>query len=133
MVRWIWAAGAIQLAIVLANFALPRRLRLREGLAVLPKFLRQVFLVHWFYILLVLLIFSALSFAFAGELAGGTPLGRFLSGAIALLWLLRFFLQLLYYDDATRRQFPWLDVAYSGAVLFLATVFGTAALGLTLR
>lgn len=129
MLRWIWIAGGVQLAIVAANFMLPGRLRVRENLRRLPPILRQVFLVHWGYILLVLLIFAALSFFFGAELAGASALGRFLSGAIATFWLLRFFLQLLYYDPITRRQFPWLDAAYCAALLFLAAVFGYAALG----
>jgi hypothetical protein len=127
MTRWIWFAGIVQVAIIAANFLLPRRLDLRANLARLPLFLRQVFLVHWLYILLVLLGFSALCFWFANDLAGGSPLGRFLSGAIALFWLLRFFLQLFYYDSELRRRNRLLDVAYCVALVFLASVFGTAA------
>ena len=130
MVRWIWAAGGVQLAIVAANFMLPRRLRVREGIRALPPILRQVFLVHWFYILLVLVLFAALCFAFAPDLAGGSALGRFLSGTMAAFWLLRFFLQLLYYDPETRRTNALLDAAYCAALLFLTAVFGYAALGL---
>ena len=129
MTRWIWLAGIVQVAIIAGNFLLPRRLDLRANLARLPIFLRQVFLVHWLYILLVLAGFSALCFWFADDLAGASPLGRFLSGAIALFWLLRLLLQLFYYDAELRRRNRLLDVAYCAALLLLSTVFGCAALG----
>jgi hypothetical protein len=127
MTRWIQLAGIVQAAIIAANFLLPRRLDLRANLERLPLFLRQVFLVHWLYILLVLAGFSGLCFWFADDLAGGSPLGRFLSGGIAVFWLLRFFLQLFYYDAELRRRNRLLDVAYCVALVFLASVFGVAA------
>lgn len=43
----IWMAGAIHSGIVVANIPLPGRLRVRENLATIPRFLRQIFYVHW--------------------------------------------------------------------------------------
>jgi hypothetical protein len=129
MVALIYAAGVIQIGIVLGNIPLPRKLELRANLAKLPVFLRQVFLVHWLFILIVVLLFAALCFGFAPDLAGATALGRFLSGAMGAFWLLRLFLQLFYYDRELRRQNRLLDVAYIFSVAFLASVFGIAALG----
>jgi len=40
---WLWVAGAIQLAIVLANAVLPAKLNVHKGMASVPRFLRQVF------------------------------------------------------------------------------------------
>jgi len=79
MVPYIWAAGGVQLAIAVANFWVPGILRYRENLARPSPMMRQVFIVHATYIVLVLLGFSALSFFFAVELARGTPLGRLLT------------------------------------------------------
>ena len=59
LVPWIWAVGAIHLAIVAGSALLPGKLQLHENLAKLPPFLRQVFLVHWLYILIVLVFFSS--------------------------------------------------------------------------
>lgn len=131
LVPWIWAAGVVHLAIVAANFALPRRLRVRENAARLSPILRQVLYVHWLYIVIVLLIFAALCLLFAPELAGASPLGRFLSGAIAAFWLLRIPLQLFYYDRDTRRKNRALDALYLLALIFLAGVFTAAALGVS--
>lgn len=129
LVPWIWAAGAVHLAIVAANAALPGRLRVRENAARLSPLLRQVLYVHWLYIVIVVLLFACLSFFFAVDLAGGSPLGRFMSAAIALFWLLRIALQLFYYDREARRQNRLLDLLYMGALIFLTAVFGAAALG----
>lgn len=126
---WLWSAGAIQAGIVLANFPLPARLRVREGIAPLPRFLRQVFIVHWIYIVLTVALFSALCFIFPRELAGASPLGRFLSGFLALFWGLRIVLQLLYYDAGVRRQNRFLDLCYLVGLCALTGILGAAASG----
>ncbi len=126
---WLWLAGAIHAAIVLANFPLPAKLRVREGIAPLPPFLRQVFIVHWIYIVLTVGCFSALCFLFPRELAGASPLGRFLSGFLGLFWGLRILLQLFYYDAGVRRENRVLDLAYMLSLFVLVGIFGAAAAG----
>ncbi len=128
MVRAIWGAGAVHLGIIAANVPLPGRLRVRERLAGVPRFVRQIFYVHWLYIVIVLGMFAALCFGFARELAGATPMGRFLSAFMAAFWLLRICLQVFYYDREIRRQNRVLDALYMVALVVLVVVFGTAAL-----
>jgi hypothetical protein len=127
-VVWLWLAGAIQAAVVLANAVLPAKLNVREGMASAPRFLRQVFIVHWTYIVLIVSLFSLLCFFFARELAGGSPLGRFLCGAMGVFWTLRLLLQLFYYDAELRRRIRGLDFAYVLALVALSTIFGAIAL-----
>jgi hypothetical protein len=128
MTHAIQVAGGIQLAIILANAPLPRKLQVRRHLAPLPRFVRQVFYVHWIYIVLTLGLFSALCLAFSAQMAGASFLGRFLSGYMALFWLLRLALQLTYYDREIRRANRWLDAAYVVALVLLVGIFGGAAL-----
>jgi hypothetical protein len=128
-IPWLWVAGAIQLVIIAANFALPRKLRCRENLVKVSPMIREVFIVHWLYIVLVLGIFSTLCFWFSPELAGGSRLGRFLSLAMAIFWLLRVPIQLFFYDPETRRQNRLADVAFLLTFSYLGIVFGAAALG----
>ena len=128
MTRAIWGAGGVHVAIMLANVPLPGRLRLRERLAGVPRFVRQIFYVHWVYIVIVLGLFAALSFGFAPELAGASGLGRFLSAFIAGFWLLRIVLQVFYYDREVRRENRSMDMLYLGALAVLVIVFGVAAL-----
>ena len=106
---------------------LPRMLRVREGVLSLPRFLKQVFYVHWTYIVIVVGFFSVLCFAFARELSGASALGRFLSVFMAAFWLLRIALQWFYYDRATMRQHRFLYAFYSASLIALVAIFGTAA------
>ena len=129
MKELIWGAGAVHVGIIAANVPLPGRLRVRERLAGVPRFVRQIFYVHWIYIVIVLGLFAALCFGFAPDLAGATALGRFLSGFIASFWLLRIVLQIFYYDREVRRENRGLDMLYVGALIVLVVVFGVAALG----
>ena len=126
-IRLLWIAGAIHAGIVLANAALPGRLRVRENLADLPVFLKQIFYVHWIYIVLVVGVFSVLCFRFARDLAGASPLGRFLSAFICGFWLLRIFLQCLYYDRGVRRANRVLDSLYILSLIALTGIFGFVA------
>lgn len=128
MKEMIWGAGAVQIGIILANIPLPGRLRVRERLAGVPRFVRQIFYVHWVYIVIVLGMFATLCFGFAPELAGASALGRFLSGFMAAFWLLRIVLQVLYYDKDIRRENRVLDSMYLAALVVLVGVFGMAAL-----
>jgi len=127
MIRAIWGAGAIHAGIVAANIPLPGRLRVRERLAGVPGFVRQIFWVHWLYIVIVVGMFAGLCFGFAPELAGASRLGRFLSGFIAGFWLLRIGLQVLYYDEEVRRENRGLDRLYVGSLVVLVGIFGIAA------
>ena len=68
MVRAIWGAGLVHVGIILANIPLPGRLRVRERLAGVPRFVRQIFYVHWIYIVIVVGLFASLCFGFAREL-----------------------------------------------------------------
>jgi UDP-N-acetylmuramyl pentapeptide phosphotransferase/UDP-N-acetylglucosamine-1-phosphate transferase len=126
--RLIWLAGAIHAGIVLANIPLPRRLRVRENLREVPVYLRQIFYVHWIYIVLVVGLFSALCFGFAPDLAGATALGRFLSAFIAAFWLLRIVLQCFYYDREIRRANRALDALYILSLVALVGIFGFVAI-----
>ena len=128
IVRAIWGAGVIHAGIVAANVPLPGRLRVRERLAGVPRFLRQIFYVHWLYIVIVVGMFAALCFGFAAELAGASKLGRFLSGFMAAFWLLRIGLQISYYDDEVRRENRGLDLLYVVSLVVLVGIFGFAAI-----
>ena len=126
-VRLIWTAGAIHAGIVFANIPLPGRLRVREELAAVPRFVRQIFYVHWLYIVVVVGFFSALCFGFARDLAGTTSLGRFLSAFMAAFWLSRLLLQWFYYDVGVRRANRGLDALYAVSLLILVGVLGWSA------
>jgi hypothetical protein len=132
MKELIWGAGAVHVGIVLglgvANSPLLGRWRVGERLAGVPRFLRQIVYVHWAYILIVVGMFAALCFGFAADLAGGSGLGRFLSGFMAGFWLLRIGLQVFYYDEQLRRENRGMDLLYVVSLIVLVGIFGMAAL-----
>jgi hypothetical protein len=123
----LWLAGFVQVAIALANFFLPTKLKYRENLSRVAPIIRQIFVVHSIYIVGVVLLFAAVTFGFAGELASGHGLGRFLAAAIAVFWLFRAPVQLLYYDAKLRKENRWGDIAFTTAALFLAATYSAAS------
>jgi len=130
LIPLVWAAGAVQLIIVGSNAVLPKKLHYRENLSKMSPLLRQIFVVHSIFIVLVVVGFSGLCFFFSAHLLDGDPLGRSLSAFLAVFWLLRIIFQLAYYDGEYRRQHRLADVAYTGACCFLGGVFAVAALGI---
>ena len=126
--KLIWIAGGIQAGIVFANFLLPRMLQVRAGVSSLPHFLKQVFYVHWVYIVIVVGFFSVLSFGFAHELSGASALGRFLSAFMAGFWLLRIVLQWFYYDPAILHRHRFLYTLYTSSLIALISIFAMAAM-----
>jgi hypothetical protein len=91
--------------------------------------IREVFIVHWVYIVFMLGIFTALSFWFAPELAGASRLGRYLSAVMGVFWLLRVPIQLFFYDPEIRKRNRIGDVIFLFAFSYLGVVFSIAALG----
>ena len=128
LVLLLWVAGFVQIGISAANLYLSRKLRYQENLERVAPIIRQVFFVHSAYVVGVVLLFAGISFGFAGELTSGHGLGRFLAAAMAVFWLCRAPVQLLYYDRALRRSNRIGDVAFTSAAVFLAVTYGAAAI-----
>src|SRR3954468_10846692 len=108
----IYLAGVALLCIAVANFFAPRMLRYEQNLALVSPIVRQIFLVHCAYIVLVLCGQAALCFFFPEELAGRSALGRSLSAFGALFWLTRFILQGWYYDKRARGEHPGFNLLF---------------------
>jgi hypothetical protein len=128
LLLFLWLAGLVQVAIAFANVFLPKKLNYQDNLLRVTPIIRQIFVVQSVYIVGVVLLFPAVTFGFAGKLASGRGLGRFLAAAVALFWLCRAPVQLIYYDAALRRTNRAGDVAFTLAALFLTATYGAAAL-----
>ena len=128
LIPLVWIAGIVQLSDVLANVAVPAKIGSRENLARVSPIIRQVFWSHWFFIVFVLLFFSALCLFFAPFLAGSTPAARFLSAALSLFWLARTLAQLFWFDREFRRRHRAADVTFIVSSACLAGIFAMAAL-----
>jgi hypothetical protein len=123
----MWVAGAIQAGILFVNFLLPRKLRVRERLVHVPVFLKQVFYVHWLYIVICGRTLQCLVLWICERTFRGESARAVLSAFMAAFWLLRIGLQWLYYDSATRRQYKVLDALYTCSLVALVGIFGWAA------
>ena len=77
MMRAIWGAGCVHVGIMAANVPLPGRLRVRERLAGVPRFVRQIFYVHWVYIVIVLGMFARFVLGSRGNWRGRARWGGF--------------------------------------------------------
>ncbi len=82
-------AGVLHLGLMCAGLLMPRVVRMREHLAPLPPFIRQLFWVYYSFIALCLAGFSVITIVFAGTLAAGGPLARALCVFFAMFWTLR--------------------------------------------
>ena len=71
-------------------------------------------------------------FAFAEELAGGSLLGRSVSGFLSIFWCGRLMFQLFFYDRELRRQHRAFDVLFLVAFVYLSVVFAIGAWRATL-
>lgn len=129
LVPIIWAAGAVQLGLAGANFPIRAKLRYRENAPKMSTILQQISIVHWAYIVGVLLVFSGLCFFFAPQLLSGSPLGRYLSATLTIFWLSRCALQLFYYDKDLRRQNRLADVMFLLAFFNMAATIAAATFG----
>ncbi len=129
LVPFLWGAGGLQLLIASANFPAAGMFRYRESLRAVPAHVAEVFWVQNVFIVLTVVAAAGLCFAFPGDLAGGTRLGRALSGFLAVFWAVRLGFQLFFYDRAMRRQYRAFDVLFVAAFAYLVTVFAVAAAG----
>jgi hypothetical protein len=121
--------GAMILSIVLLNFALPRHFGWKEELGRLSLLTRQVFLVHWLFIIFTCTMFGLLALAFTPALLQPTPLGRLVLAGLTGFWTIRLFVQLFVYDTSLwrgNRARTVLHVVFTCTWAYFATVFGIA-------
>jgi len=120
---FIQLAGAMQLFTAAANFVLPAKLRYRDNLAKVSPIIRQIFIVHSAYIVLVLTGFGLVCLLFPADLCGASPLGKFLCAFLALFWGLRVGIQFGYYDSSIRKEHPWGALIFGTIFFYLGVTF----------
>ncbi len=96
-------AGALQILLALLHLAFPRRFQWKEELARLSPLNRQIFLVHTFFICVVLTLIGTLSLLAASTLLEPSRLSRLVLGGFATFWGLRLLCQFFVYDASLWR------------------------------
>lgn len=125
------ASGQIILA-VLSCF-LARLLKWESAIAAMPLLVREVFLIHGWFISITLIIFGTLTWRFAPEIAGGSQeFLRWFAAGVGLFWGIRCVMQWTHYSASHWRGIPsrtaihW--IIFVSYALFAATYL-KAALG----
>ncbi len=94
-------AAAAQFGIATLNLFLVRLLGWRDAVLQMTLLVREVFRVHAWFISITLVIFGAMTFRFAREMAAGMdPVCQWLAAGIGLFWLIRTILQITYYSSS---------------------------------
>lgn len=90
--------AACHLGLIAAGALMPRTVDLWRHVIGLPLFVRQLFKVYYVFIGFILVSFGSLTWIFAEELAGGTPLAKAMCGLMAGFWLLRLLVAVFVFD-----------------------------------
>lgn len=92
-------AGALLLLLAFAHLFFPRYFRWKEDLAKLTLLNRQMFYVHCFFIVLVLVLFGLLSLFYTAALLSPGPLPKAVLTGFVVFWSVRLFIQFFVYDS----------------------------------
>ena len=128
MPLFIQLAGLPHFLIAGTNFFAARLFRYRDNMKPVDPFVREVFWVQNGFIVFTTVALGLLCLRFPQELAGGSALGRSLSGFLCLFWGARLGVQLFFYDAETKRRFRVANWGFTLVFVYLALVFGFAAL-----
>jgi hypothetical protein len=125
--------GLLHFVILIASAMTPRVLDWRANLATLRPFLRRLFWVYGFFIVLTIVSFGTLTLVRVDELASDTPLARSICAVIAIFWLARLMVQFFVFDARPFLTTTFRRVGYHGLTLLfgvLVFIYGCAALNL---
>jgi hypothetical protein len=124
-------AGFSLILLGLSHTLFPSRFRWNEELERLSPLNRQIFLVHNFFIVLVVVMFGLLSLTYTGSLLAPSPLAAALLAGLTLFWLCRLYAQFFLYDAELWRGNRFntgVHVLFSLTWLYYVMVYGCAFL-----
>jgi hypothetical protein len=98
LVTLLQIAAMCHLGLIWAGATMPKAVNLSGHLAVLPPFLRRLFLVYLSFIGLVLVGFGSLTYFYAHAIAVGEPLARGLCTLFIAFWTLRLIVAAFVFD-----------------------------------
>lgn len=121
--------GIIMAALAVANLFVPGRFRWREEMARLSLLNRQIFQAHSFFLIVTLVMFSALLLTCGPALLEPTRLARAVLTGLFVFWTLRMLMQWFFYSPETWRGnqfFTAVHVIFSVTWVYVSGVFGVA-------
>ena len=100
-------AATGQLVLAILSLFLSRLLGWKEAIANMPLLVREVFLIHGWFISITLGIFGVVTWRFAPEMAAGAhDFLRWFAGGIAIFWGIRCVMQWTHYSAEHWRGIP---------------------------
>ena len=126
----IFAAGFLQLSVLIASSLVPLRLDWKKSLAGLPRLHRQLYWTYGGYVVLGIVTLGLLCIFNADELAGGSGLARGVCAYAAAFWGIRLSLQAVF-DVKEFLTAWWLRAGYHVLTLLFVSftvLFAAAAL-----
>ncbi len=121
--------GALLLTLGLAHSMFARYFKWREELARLSLLTRQIFLVHCFFIALLLVMIGVCSLFYTDALLASGTLSRVLLTGLVVFWLSRLVFQFLVYDPAIWRGRPFytiMHIVFSIFWIYAVLTYGAA-------
>ena len=114
----IKVSGVLLILLACAHATFPSLFHWREELRRLSTLNRQMFLVHSFFMAVLLAGFGALNLFYTNELLEQSSLSRAIVAGMACFWLLRLFVQLFVYDPSLWKGNSRRTAAHVGFTLF---------------
>jgi hypothetical protein len=121
--------GLMFAVLAVMNLFIPRRFHWREETARLSLLNRQIFFAHSAFIILTLVLFSALLLAFGDLLLDGTRLSRAVLAGLTIFWGMRMLAQWFYYSPAVWRGNPFntaMHYLFSAVWVYMTATFVSA-------
>lgn len=123
--------GVLMALLAIVNLFVPGRLHWREELSRVSLLNRQIFQAHTFFIVLLIVLMSALFLTCAEALLQPTRLSRAVLIGLTIFWGLRMLMQWFFYSPRVWRGNRFHTVMHG--VFSLGWIYVTAVCGLALR
>jgi hypothetical protein len=110
---WLRLVAALQLGLAILSYFLPRIMNWKADIGRMSPLVRDVFVIHSWFISITLIIWGVLTWRFAHEMAHApTEISRWLCAAIGIFWGIRCVMQWAHYDSSHWRGIPSRTLAH---------------------
>ena len=125
------AVGVLMALLAIVNLFVPGRFNWRDELSRVSLLNRQIFQAHTVFIVLIIVLMSALFLTCAEALLEPTRLSRAVLTGLTIFWGLRMLMQWFFYSPRVWRGNPFNTVMHG--VFSVGWIYVTAVCGLALR
>src|SRR5690349_7672349 len=127
---YLQIAAVLHVGLLWAGLTMPHAVKLRQHLAALPPFIRNLFWVYYTFIGSCLVGFGALTWFAAAPMAAGEPVARGLAVFLAVFWATRLAAGAFVFDvrpSLTNRFYRLGNFAINAVFVYLTTIYAWTA------